>query len=318
MTARARGMLSGLVGVIMVAALAGCGGDAGAEDGPTKMTVGLIPVADYAPVTYALEKGYFEAEGLDIEIQSLQGGAAAVPGLLSGDLQVSVTNWVSFVQAVTKNTPIRAFAPGAVATPGYSGIYVAKGSDITDPAGLQGKVVAVTELKTITELTTREALKEAGVDPGGVQFTTVPLNSIVPAVNEGQVAGGWLVEPFISQGKAAGQRQLLDVYAGRFRDVSIGGYITSAKFAAENQDALKGFAAALGKAVNEMNDNKSLVEDTLIGMKAMKPEQKGSLLMPTFGNGLSPKDVKVWADVMIDHEFIDAEVNLGEAIIDVG
>ncbi|CNF87174.1 nitrate/sulfonate/bicarbonate ABC transporter periplasmic component-like protein [Mycobacterium tuberculosis] len=302
----------------MVAALTSCGGDAGADGGPTKMTVGLIPVADYAPVAYALEQGYFEAEGLDIEIQPLQGGAAAVPGLLSGDLQVSVTNWVSFVQAVTKKTPIRAFASGAVATSGYSGVYVRKGADITDAAGLRGKVVAVTELKTISELTTRDAIKRAGVDPASVQFTTVPLNSIVPAVSEGQVDGGWLVEPFLSQGKAAGQRQVLDAYAGRFRDVPIGGYITSANFAAKNQEALKGFAAALGKAVNEMNDDKSLVEDTLIGMKAMKPEQKGSSLMPTFGDRLSPEDVQVWADAMIEHGFIDASVDLGEAIIDVG
>lgn len=302
----------------MLAALAGCGGDAGAEGGPTKMTVGLIPVADYAPVNYALEQGYFEDEGLDIEIQSLQGGAAAVPGLLSGDLQVSVTNWVSFVQAVTKNTPIRAFAPGAVATPGYSGVYVAKDSDITGPDGLQGKVVALTELKTISELTTREVLKAAGVAPGSVQFTTVPLNSIVPAVDEGQVDAGWLVEPFVSQAKAAGQRQVLDLYAGRFQGVSIGGYIASVKFATENRDALEGFAAALGKAVKEMNDDKGLVEDTLIGMKAMKPEQKGSLMMPTFGDGLSPEDVQLWADVMADHDFVDGGPDLSEAIIDVG
>lgn len=311
-------------GVLLAAALtlslAGCGGESseGAQASATSITVGLIPIADYAPVTYALDQGYFADEGLDVEIQPLQGGAAAVPGLLSGDLQISVTNWVSFVQAQEKGIPIQAFAPGAVARPGWSGVYAADSSRIKGAEDLAGKTVAITELKTVTELTTRVGLSEAGVDPESVEFAAVPLNTIVPAVADGTVDAGWLVEPFIGQAKSEGQRQVLDVYAGQLDGASIGGYITSRKWAAENADALAAFNAAMSRATEEMNADPTLVEQTLVAAGAMQESQTGSLMLPTFGESLSAEDVQQWADLMAEYQFVAEPVDIDEAVLDVG
>lgn len=296
----------------------GEGSSEGADAGTTSITVGLIPIADYAPVSYALEQGYFADEGLDVKIQSLQGGAAAVPGVLSKDLQISVTNWVSFVQALEKKVPIQAFAPGAVARPGWSGVYAPKTSGVKDPKDLVGKSVAITELKTITELTTRVALDDAGVDPGSVKFTTLPLSTIVPAIAKGKVDAGWLVEPFIGQAKKAGEQQVLDVYGSQLDGASIGGYITSREWAAENPDALAAFVAAVSRATEEMNAKPELVEEALIAADAMQEAQRGSLMRPTFGETLNAKDVQKWADLMSDHRFVEGPVDVEEAVLDVG
>ena len=299
--------------------LSACGGGAESQsvDGMTSITVGAIPVSDYAPLSYALEHGYFDDEGLDVEVQALQGGSAAVPGLLSGDLQISVTNWVSFVQAQRQGIPIQAFAPGAVATPGWSGLYAAESSGIEAPEDLAGKTVAINELEALAELTSRAALSDAGIDPDSVAFTTLPLNTIVPAVAEGKVDAGWLVDPFVSQAKAQDQHQVLDVYRG-LHGASIGGYITSREWASENPDALERFSAALLRATAELNAKPELVEETLISTGAMKTEQRGSLMLPTFGESLTVEDVQQWADLMFEYDFVETPVDVGEAVLDVG
>jgi NitT/TauT family transport system substrate-binding protein len=59
--------------VIGALAVAGCGGDDdssdGGGDGPTTVTVGTLPIANAAPMYLGMEKGFFEAENLEIKPQ---------------------------------------------------------------------------------------------------------------------------------------------------------------------------------------------------------------------------------------------------------
>jgi ABC-type nitrate/sulfonate/bicarbonate transport system substrate-binding protein len=93
------------IALAIAAALAGSGcndGDAsgaGSETthdvlghGPTKLTVGLVPVTDVAPVQLGIEKGFFEVEGLDVEIRTAKSGAEIVPQVMSGDVQVGYSS----------------------------------------------------------------------------------------------------------------------------------------------------------------------------------------------------------------------------------
>lgn len=299
-------------------------GDADGQTGPgggpgaMKLNVGVVPVADYAPLSYALAMGYFAQEGLDVTLQPLQGGAAAVPGVLSGDLQVSVTSWVSFVRAIDAGLDLRAFHSGAVAKPHYSALYVGDSSPVTSTAQLAGKTVAVAELKTVAELTTIVALEEAGVDADSVTFTQIPLDAIVPAVDKGAADAGWLVEPFISQAKSSRQVEVLDVYSGELEGMSIGGYIVSGAFAASSPDALRGFSAALTKAAGELNADPLLLRREIAGFSALVPEQEAAVQLPTFGGPLSRSDVQDWADLMAEHDFISGRVSVADRVIDAG
>jgi NitT/TauT family transport system substrate-binding protein len=80
-----------IIFAVLLVALAGCGGKAasGSTDaGPemAKITVGTLPIVDSAALYLAKKKGYFAAEGLDVDLKSLSSGAVAVPGLHNGDL----------------------------------------------------------------------------------------------------------------------------------------------------------------------------------------------------------------------------------------
>src|ERR1700742_4454193 len=92
------------VGGACVALGVGCGGDdeepAGSSNAPAQaeavtLKVGVIPIADVAPLYLGIKKGFFKEEKLTIEPQLAEGGAAIIPSVMSGDYQIGFSNAVS-------------------------------------------------------------------------------------------------------------------------------------------------------------------------------------------------------------------------------
>ena len=74
---------------------AGTASGAAAENaGLTKVTVGVIPIVDCAPIYLGDKKGFFKEEGLQLDIQTATGGAAIVPGVVSGSFDFAFSNTV--------------------------------------------------------------------------------------------------------------------------------------------------------------------------------------------------------------------------------
>ena len=46
-------------------------------------------------VAFGISKGFFRRHGLNVDLQTSQGGAATVPALVSGKIQVAGSNVVS-------------------------------------------------------------------------------------------------------------------------------------------------------------------------------------------------------------------------------
>src|SRR4051812_41438205 len=94
--------------------LAGGGGlDGSSSDSPSngggqgeksRVRVGIIASIDDAPVKLAQAKGFFQQEGLDVEVKLFQSAAQTTPALNSGDLDFSLMNYVTFFQSAAAGT----------------------------------------------------------------------------------------------------------------------------------------------------------------------------------------------------------------------
>ena len=71
-------------GAALLAATA-CGTPTDDTDGTTTVTAGVIPIVDVAPVHLGVEQGFFSDRGIDLRLESVSGGAANVPGVISGE-----------------------------------------------------------------------------------------------------------------------------------------------------------------------------------------------------------------------------------------
>src|SRR3954462_8606544 len=90
----------------------GEGGGGGGEAGkPVTLKIGLIPIADVAPVFLGQKKGFFKEQKITLKPQFAAGGAAIPPAVISGDFDIGFSNTVSLLIAGSKNLPVQIIAP---------------------------------------------------------------------------------------------------------------------------------------------------------------------------------------------------------------
>ena len=134
-----------------------------------KISVAVIPIADCAPIYLGKAKGFFAKQNLDVELSTQGGGAAIIPGVLSGQLQFGFSNVPSLLIAQNKGLKFVGIAPGVSSTGirgnDFCAVLVPGDSPINSAKDLTGKTVAVNNLNNIGEVAVRAGVKAAGGDP---------------------------------------------------------------------------------------------------------------------------------------------------------
>lgn len=137
-----------LAGVLV---LAGCGGssdDSGSSsEGPSEITVAHLPSALFAPLYVADARGYFEDEGLTVNLEAIKSGQDGVPLLASGELDAMVAGFsAGMFNALDSGLEFKIVGSMGISTgdPENSptALEASTASGITEIADLKGKKVA--------------------------------------------------------------------------------------------------------------------------------------------------------------------------------
>ncbi|WP_416974832.1 ABC transporter substrate-binding protein [Streptomyces sp. 4F14] len=246
--------------VSSVTGLAGCGssdsGSAGAPsaDGKTtRVTVGIIPIVDVAPLYLGQKQGFFADRGIDLKMVSAQGGAAIIPGVVSGQFQFGFSNTTSLMLAQTKGVPVKAVANGAASNgkvgADVTGVLVKKDSPLKSAKDLAGRTVAVNTLQNIGDTTVRETVRKAGGDPSKVKFVEIPFDQMPAALNDGRVDAAWMGEPARTIAQAQGARVIASPFAETDPALTVAAYFTSTKIAQQNPDLVRKFTEAMNASL---------------------------------------------------------------------
>jgi NitT/TauT family transport system substrate-binding protein len=261
-----RRVLGLAIAVVTVAAVAGCGSSSGAggsaSSGGGKVTqvkVGIIPIVDVAPMYLGQKKGFFSSRGIDLKMESAQGGAAIIPGVVSGQFQFGFSNVTSLMIAQTKGVPIKSVVNGAASTgdtdKDISGVAVKKDSPVKSAKDLAGKTVAVNTLQNIGDTTVRESVRKDGGDPTNVKFLEMPFDQMPAALDGGQVDAAWMGEPALTIAKGQGARVVASPFAETDPKLTIATYFASAKLAQENPDLVKKFTEAVAESLEYASEH---------------------------------------------------------------
>jgi len=293
-----------LAAIALLAAACSSGSDnqsSGSSGGleTSTITLGSLPVVDAAPAYIADKAGYFKAEGLTVKFQQAQGGAALVPALVSGGIQVAFSNWVSLFLAKSNGIDLQVIADGDKAKPGFSGVFVMPNSPIKNPADLAGKKIAVNTLNNIGGLVISAVLKDQGVDPKSVKFVEVGFPDMGAALQRGDVDAVWVVEPFTSAVKGTlNARLVFDPFSGPTAALPVGGYAVTKKFADSNPKTVAAFARALDKAVSDANADRSKVNEVVPTYIKIDAATAAKVTLPIYAATPNPIELQRVADLM--------------------
>jgi len=119
-----------------------------------------ISADDWIP-WYAFEKGIFKDNGLEVDLQSINGGTQTSAALLGGSIQIGQFGGAEALSANAGGADLVVVANLAPVYP-YK-LYVQKG--IKTVADLKGKTIGVSNAGGSSDIATRAALKNAGLDP---------------------------------------------------------------------------------------------------------------------------------------------------------
>ncbi len=320
-----RGWLVAL-GIAAALVAGGCGDDeedgggGGGQAETTKLTVGVIPIADVAPLYLGIEQGFFEEEGLEIEPQLAEGGAAITPAVLSGDFQIGFSNTISLLIAASKDLPVTIISQGVLGgkteDEAWADLLVLKDGPIKEPKDLEGKTIAVNTLKNICEVTIRKSLSEMGVDDSTLKWAEVPFPDMNAALEAERVDGACVVEPFVSQGKAGKAVGIDPFYVNTAPDLTVATYFTSKQYAGENPEVVESFTKAIKKSLDYAQQNPDAVRDVLAEYTQIPPEAAANIKLPQWRQDITMDTVELLSQLSLEYGLIEEEPDLDELIAD--
>ncbi|WP_425245554.1 ABC transporter substrate-binding protein [Streptomyces sp. NEAU-NA10] len=256
-----RRLYAGLAAGTLLLATAACGSSDGSgspapdtsSGGITTVELGLIPIVDVAPVYLGEKKGFYAKQGLKLSITTAQGGAAIVPGVVSGQFQFGFSNMTSLMVAQSNSVPVRAVANGIASTgvrgKDFEALTVKKGSPIKSAGDLEGRKVAINTLKNINETAVRASVAKAGGDPDKVQFVELPFDQMPAALDSGRIDAAMVVEPALATIKSQGGAEIASPMVDVSPNLTVAMYFTSTQYAQQSPDVVKRFQQATAESL---------------------------------------------------------------------
>jgi NitT/TauT family transport system substrate-binding protein len=296
----------------------GGGGGGGGE--ATTLKVGVIPIADVAPLYLGIDKGFFKEQQLTIKPQLAEGGAAITPAVVSGDFQIGFSNTISLLIAASQNLPIQIISPGvsggATEKDAWDDLLVPKNGPVKTTKDLEGKTIAVNTLKNICEVTIKASLEKDDVDVNSLKFTEVPFPDMNAALDAGRVDGACVVEPFVSQGKAGKSRGIDPFYERTAPNLTVATYFTTKKYAEENADVVDRFVSAMTKSLAYAQSHPDEVRKVLTDYTEIPPEAAEAIKLPQWRDDLNEPTIEQLSDLSKEYGLIKEQPDLDELIRD--
>ena len=147
----------------------------------------------------ALEKGYFQEEGVDVEISGIfRAGPELMNAFTAGALDMAYVGEAPSTFAVANKTADVSVV-AQVNTEG-SALMVVKGqSGIGEISDLEGKTVGIPGHATVQDFLVRKAIRKAGVESSRVNLLIIKPPEMIGALRTGQIDAFIAWEPYPSK-----------------------------------------------------------------------------------------------------------------------
>jgi NitT/TauT family transport system substrate-binding protein len=281
-----------LIVIACLAGLAACGGsDSGTSGGQAQTTGGVTqlkiatqPIVDSAPLYLGVSKGFFTEQGIELTIDTAVGGAAVIPGVVSGSLDFGRGNLLSTMVANDKGLDMRCItnANSTAGKPDIGAVVVRRDSPIANAAQLSGRSVSVNTVNNIGDTTIRTVVQDAGGDPQAVRFVEIPFPDAPAALERGQVDAAWILEPFLTQATDQGAKVISYNFSEFHPQLDISCVFTTQRYIQEKGDIVNRFRNAMNKSLQYSDQHPDEVRAIVGTYTKIEPSILQRMVIPKF------------------------------------
>lgn len=282
-----------------------------------RLRVGLLPILDTLPFYVAEQKGYFQAEGVTVELVPVKGAQERDALMQAGEIDGMLTDLVAVGLFNREKTQLHVVATALRAAPGAAmfRVLAAPKSTLRTVRDLAGVTIAISR-NTIIEYITERLLTAEGLTREQIQTLEV---SAIPVRYEqlmvGQVSAATLPDPLASGAMAGGAHLIVDDTQHSQYSQTV---LAFSRSSVEGKpEAIRRFLRAWDRAVDDLNGRPSEFADLLIEKGRVPENVRGTFRMPPFPKGDLPSSAE-WEDVMrwmVEKGLLDRTLPYQETIL---
>lgn len=257
--------------ILLIVSLAACGKDEASTGATSKKSTEPLKVTlptwtGYGPLFLAKEKGFFEKNGIDVELSIVEGLAERKQALASGKIDGMATALDVQVSLAASSIPVQVVW---LLDDSYGGDGILVKNGINDVKDLKGKKVAF-EVGSTSHMLALTALKQGGLTEKDVEVVQMSAGDAGAAFAAGKVDAAVTWEPWLSKGSQANGKVLLTT-----KDLP-GIIVDTISFKEDviknRPEDVKAFVKAMGEAMDYWKENKD--EADAIMAKGLKIDTK--------------------------------------------
>jgi len=283
-----------LLFVLSAILITGC---SGAPTEPQSLRVAVLPILDALPMHVALEQGYFAEENLEVELVPVNSGPERDQLMQSGQIDAMINEIVSVLfynQEKTQVVIVR-FARTATANSPVFSILAAADSGIESVEDLAGVEIGISEATVIDYMTDR-VLQKAGLSPEEINTIAIPrIPDRLALLQSGELAAATLPDPVTGLAVLNGARVIID--DSSLPEVGTSVISFSLDTVETKPEAVRGFLAALEKAVADLNSNPDQFNAMLADKGLVPPPLLPTFALPPYVTASVPSEA-LWQDAI--------------------
>ncbi|MGW4132114.1 ABC transporter substrate-binding protein [Amycolatopsis japonica] len=308
-----------LVSTILVGCTAADGQSKGADHGPLerdRIKVASLNTVDFVPLRLAQERGYFKAEGLEIDVVDADSDQASTSKLVKGHVDLALSSYLDLFAARNNDSAdIKIIAGNSIVSTRSSVVATSPGSPVKSINDLAGKRIAIVGLGTASHVLTISTMMDHRVAVDKVKWVATPSVDVAAALASGGIDAAYVTEPYLIQAsKLAGAISVADISTGSTQNFPLTGFGALGDFARSNPRTVAAFQRALAKAVRDAAD-RSTVERLLVKYAKLDKDTASLAILPEFESMLDARRQQRVPDLLLRTGMIAARFDAAPMLV---
>lgn len=236
-----------------------------------KIQVGYLPATGFFGFYVAKEKGYFEEQGLDVELTSFKSGSEMIAPLSTGQLDVGAGEpGTALFNAANQWLDIKVVCGFSSQATGHGGVPILVRKDLADsgeviePGDLKGRKIGVNVPRGMAEYSVNKYLEKGDLTVDDVELVPISFPDMPAAMANEAIDAAMMTYPSVAKALKDGSAEILvsgDEIAGEIQNGVM--YFGKRFLDPANNEVAVRFLMAYLKAIRELQGDDWKADDVL-------------------------------------------------------